>query len=100
MLDDMLRVKAELDALPPPLLAVKCHPADANALRRANRPTGPTNSLLSMFSVELFVSLDVPRGRCVPAYDRALVNAWRLEGYREHLLTVLRRRLRALEVAG
>lgn len=87
---DFLAAKAAIAALPPPLLAVKCHPADVAVLRRTAVP-------LPFFgSVTLFRNLRVPRGQYLAAFDRATVDEWRREEWRGELLTVLRRRLAAL----
>lgn len=99
LLDDMLAIKREIDAMPPPLLAVKCHPADEYLFRRlTDQPLHKT--IFSEFgSIAVYWDVRMPRGRFLPAYDRATVDAWRLQEGREYLLRVLRRRVLTLGAA-
>lgn len=96
LLDDMMAIKRELDALPPPLLAVKCNPSDEPLLRRATHP--PLNkTIFSDFgSIAVYWDVQMPRGCFVPAYDRATVDAWRLQEWREYLVNKLRWRVQSL----
>lgn len=90
LLADLLRVKRELDALPPPLLGVRCHPVDALALRRA---TAPLTEWERMMAPALFISQRVQRGKAEMAYSRKVLDDWRRDDWRDELLRVLRRRL-------
>lgn len=75
LLAEMLRIKEELDALPPLPLAVKLHPADLSTFRHMEAP-GPT----SLFAApEVFVDHRVARGRFEIAYTREQVDEWRKE---------------------
>lgn len=94
LLADLLALKREMDALPPPLLAVKLHPADLARFRRATHIPDP----LDWFAAPLvFVDVAATRGRCQLAYSRATVDAWRRDEWRRYLVRVLRDRLAALE---
>lgn len=94
LLADMLALKRTMDALPPPLLAVKLHPADLAHFRRGVVAADPH----AVFGAPLvFVDSAATRGRYQCAYSRATVAEWRRAEWRRDLLRVLRDRLAALE---
>lgn len=95
ILADMLAAKRRLDALPPVMLAVKCHPASEAFLRRTLAPArGDGFGLFE--GPQVFWDVRLPVGKYLPAYDRATVDGWRLASMRRHLVDTLRDRLRAL----
>lgn len=97
LLTDLLTAKRTLDAMPPVLQAVKCHPADVDLFRRANAPALNKTIFGAFGSVAVFRDVRMQRGQFLPAYDRATVDAWILEEWRNHLLSVLRWRASALQ---
>ncbi len=95
LMADLLAAKAAIAALPPVLQAVKLHPADVARFRHAADPM-PHKTLFGPWGgLPLFRDVRVPRGTYRGAFDRATVDAWILEEWREHLLDVLRWRIAA-----
>jgi hypothetical protein len=100
-LDDFLEAKRLVDAIaPPPMYAVKLHPADEPLFRQAAHP--PLNKTIfgPFGGVPVFWDVRMPRGRAAIARDRATYHAWLREEWRNHLLSVLRRRMHALMERG
>lgn len=77
LLDDLLRTKREMDALPKFPIAYRLHPADALTIHRATEREATEAELI--FAPQLFVSTKVERGKVEPAYDRETVRKWRDE---------------------
>jgi hypothetical protein len=96
LLDDLLAIKRELARdMPPSIYAVRCHPADARALRRIE-PI-PNKTWFTPFGgIPLFVDPRVPRGVVRYAASREEWEGWLRDEWRDHLIATLRRRLETL----
>lgn len=100
LLDDMLRIKRDLDAgAPPPMYAVKCHPMTGYRLQREWLAAEP--DLLTRLWVQppIYHDADMPPGQVLVARTRQLADFWRMESqfaYWQRLQTERRRLLTAL----
>lgn len=77
LLDDMLRIKREMDALPRFPIAYRLHPADALTIQRATEREATEAERI--FAPQLFISTKVERGKVEPAYDRETIRKWQDE---------------------
>lgn len=80
LLDDMLRIKRELDAsAPPPMYAVKCHPATGYRLQREWRAAEPDTLSALCSQPPIYHDMGVPIGQVLVAQTRQLADFWRME---------------------
>lgn len=110
-LDHFLAMKREWEArLPPPMLALKCHPATEAYVRRSIEAERPT-VLPDLYQPPIvYRDVDVPQGKVLVATSRHVADLWRwqaqmkyaawLRDERTRLVVVLGRRLAMLEGEG
>lgn len=106
-LDHFVAMKRAFQAtLPPPMLALKCHPATESLIRRTIAAV-PPDALGSFLRPPIYIDVTVPPGKVFVAETREVAEHWRwLEEIkhaawrhdeRVRLIGVRRRRLAALE---
>lgn len=80
LLDDMLRIKHELDAsAPPPMYAVKCHPATGYRLRQTLTDSTPDTLSALWSQPPIYHDTNMPVGQVLVAQTRQLADFWRME---------------------
>lgn len=101
ILDDMRRIKRELDAnAPPPMYAVKCHPATGYRLRQTLTDTTP-NILRGLWSQPpIYHDNTLPVGQVLVAQTRQLADFWRMESQFAYWQRQTDERRRLMRVLG
>ena len=110
-LDHFVAMKREWEArLPPPILAIKCHPATEMLVRQRIEAERPT-VLADLFQPPIvYRDGDIPPGKVLVATSREVADMWRMQGRikyaawlrdeRTRLVVALSRRLAMLEEGG
>lgn len=92
--------------MPPPMLAIKCHPATESPIRRMMAVTSPDSLPGLYIPPPIYLDATLPPGKVLVAETREIADLWRLQERMKywqwrreeagHLISVLRQRLAAL----